>query len=148
MKLNSFKKGTIIISAVFIILAAAAFKSFAQTIETGDAVSGTVIENQVNTNIIKCCKPTPEPTREPTPTPTAGQQPTPTPTEKPGEGVPGPGGQGEPRAEGVGGQDAAAPVKEVLGLAATSGENRLADLLKILPAAVSFMLGYSFLRRA
>lgn len=84
--------------------------AYAQTIETGDAEAGTVIENQVNTNIIRCCTPTPTkpPEESPTPTPTT-EQPTPTPTEKPGDGGGGDGG-------GVGGPSGEAPKQgEVLG---------------------------------
>lgn len=141
MKVSNFKKGVAVVSVVFFILAVVAFKSFAQTIDTEDATSGTVIQNIVNTNIIRCCTPTPtQKPEEPTPTPTTGE-PTPTPTTPPSNGGgDGGGGQGGPAGE-------AAPAQAVLGLAATSGENELFNLIKILPAFGSLAVGYGLLRK-
>ena len=144
MKASNFKKGTAVVSVVFLILAAAALKSFAQTIDTGDATSGTVIENIVNTNIVKCCTPTPtQKPEEPTPT---EQPPTPTPTTPPSGGGPSPSGDGGRGGEG-GPSAPSAPSQEVLGLAATSGENELFNLIKILPAFGSLAVGYGLLRK-
>src|SRR3990167_2827193 len=119
---------TLITFTTFVLVLLFAFSVSAQTINTGDATSGTVIENVVNTNIIRCCTPTPtQKPEEPTPT---EEQPTPTPTTPPsnggGGGDGGGGGQGGPAGE-------AAPAQAVLGLATTSGENELFNLLKLLP---------------
>ena len=136
---------TLITFTTFVLVLLFTFSVSAQTINTGDATSGTVIENVVNTNIIRCCTPTP--TQKPEdPTPTE-EQPTPTPTTPPsnggGGGDGGGGGQG-----GVGGPSApSAPSQEVLGLAATSGENELFNLLKLLPAFGALLLGSSLLRK-
>lgn len=139
--MRSCYKLLILSVAFFFVLGLAyVYSVSAQTINTGDATSQSVIENVVNTNIITCCKPTPtKKPEEPTPTekpPTI----TPTPTTPPPGGPPGDGGRGgEP---GPGG-----PAPAVLGLPQASGENSLVDLLKLLPAAGSFILGYSFLRK-
>ena len=134
---------TLIIFTTFVLVLFFVFSVSAQTINTGDATSGTVIENVVNTNIIRCCTPTPtQKPEEPTPTPTE-EQPTPTPTTPPTNG--GGGGDG---GGGVGGQAGeAAPAQAVLGLAVTSGENELFNLLKLLPAFGSLLLGSSLLRK-
>lgn len=101
MRLNNFQKGLIIVSAAFFILLFS-LSSFAQEINTGDSTSKTVIENVVNTNIVKCCTPTPSKKQE-EPTPTV-EQPTPskvppTPTNPPPTGGNGGGGQGGPPSE-------------------------------------------------
>lgn len=118
---------------------------YAQSINTGDADATTIIENQINTNVVdlNCCTPTPEPTEEITPTPTT-EQPTPTPTSSPSGGGGGNGG-GVGGGGGEAGPAAAAPA--VLGLAAASGEDELLNLLKLLPAFAAFATGYSFLRK-
>lgn len=136
--------------------------SSAQTINTGDATSETVVENVVNTNIIKCktCisptptqevtpTPTPTPTQEVTPTPTPTQPvKTPTPTSPPSQG----GGGGEqPSGGGVGGPSAPSapqPQGEVLGLSITSGEgNMLFQIGKLLPSLFLSLISLSFLKR-
>lgn len=135
--------------SIFVLGLVYVYSVSAQTINTGDATSGTVIENVVNTNIIRCCTPTPIP-----PTPTV-EQPTPTevpptPTTPPSNGG-GDGGNGGNGGGGDGGQggpaEEAAPAQAVLGLATTSGENELFNLLKLLPAFGSLTLGYSLLRK-
>ena len=108
------------------------------SINTGDCGAGSVITNQVNTNVVECCTPTPKPSEAPSGTPT------PTPTTTPGVG--GNGGQGG-NGGGGGGAGGGIGGGEVLGLAVTSGENELLNLLKLLPAFGSLTLGFSLLRK-
>lgn len=115
------------------------------SIKTGDITNNVNINNQLNKNIadvkcLNCPTPTPKPTIKPSPTPGKGQG-TPTPTSKPGNG----GNGGDGGNGGVGGPGAAAPA--VMGLAVTSGEDELINLLKLLPALSSLAVGYSFLRK-
>lgn len=130
---------------------------FAQTINTGNASSQTVIENVINTNDVKCqtCNLTPTqipPTitpstvQTPTSTPTPAQTASPTPTNTPGGGEQ-PGGGGS-----VGGptEEVSLPQKngEVLGLSTTSGEtNWFFQIIKLLPSLFLGMASLFFLKK-
>ncbi len=134
--MNKFLKVFIILSVSFVFTFFAS-GSFAQTINTGDASATTIIDNQVNTNVVDCdCTPTPTPSVI-TPTPTTVQEtPTPTPT-------PGGGGNGGPTGDG-GGQGAgapSAPTQAVLGLAAASSNNPLVEFMQLVVALVLSVAG-------
>ena len=113
------------------------------SITTGNITNNVNINNQLNSNVadVKCknCI-TPTPTKKPgvSPTPTTP----PGANGKPGDGGRGGDGDGDGGPGGVGG-----PSQAVLGLAQTSGENSLVDLLKLLPALTSLTLGYGLLRK-
>lgn len=129
----------------------------AQTIQTGDATSGTVINNEINNNNVKCnCTPTPTQTTEtptpttvitPTPTtetrvtPTPTSEPTPTPTNTPGkEENPRGGGEGKPSEPPAQSQPA------VLGLSTTSSNSKT-EFLEFLSGATAIFTGFVFLRK-
>ncbi len=114
------------------------------SITTGDINNNVNINNQLNNNSANvgcnnCPTPTKKPSVSPTPTPPGGI----TPTTPPGVG--GNGGNGGGGGNGNGGGGSSDP--GVLGLAATSGENSLFALFKLLPAFVSMTIGYSLLRK-
>ncbi|MDP3987985.1 MAG: hypothetical protein Q8P80_02470 [Candidatus Levybacteria bacterium] len=121
------------------------FNTSAQTINTGNASSQTVIENVVNTNVIKCKEcitPSPTPTRP-------AETPTPTPTPTPGQGDGGGGGE-QPSGGGVGGPSApSAPSQgEVLGLSTTSGEeNIFFQIFKLVPSLILGAASLSLLKK-
>jgi len=133
-----------------LILIFSAYQASAQSINTGDANATEDVENDVNRKDITICDCTPTPTKTeetPTPTPTETEEtPTPTPTDKPGDGGNGGNGGDGGGNGGVGGPEVGAAQGEVLGLAVTSGENYLFDLLKILPAFGLLLAGRVFLK--
>lgn len=110
------------------------------SIKTGNINNNVEINNQFNTNnaTVNCknC-----PTSNPTPTSKPGQ---PTPTTKPGVGGNGGGTSGGSSSGGAGGSSSGG---QILGLPTTSGENELANLLKLLPAFGSLLAGFSLLRK-
>lgn len=124
----------------------------AQSINTGDAKSETVVENVVNTNIIKCkeCV-SPSPTQPiATPTQIASSTPTqpaatPTPTKgeerKEEQSTNNVGGPSEEKKE-------EAKSKEVLGLSTTNGETNWAfQIAKLLPSLFLSMAAFSFFKK-
>lgn len=144
---NSKKIITLLIVSATGLLFIGGISVSAQTIQTGDATSETVVENVVNTNVIKCkecVSPTPTVPVE-TPTPTQPVE-TITPTNPPPQGD---GGGEKPSEGGVGGPSApSAPQGEVLGLSTTSGEgNMLFQIGKLVPSLFLGLMSLSFLKK-
>ncbi|HVZ67396.1 MAG TPA: hypothetical protein VG917_03970 [Patescibacteria group bacterium] len=127
----------------------------AQQVNTGDATSIQCTSNQINTGVGNGANGNPCGTQN-NPTPTQSQPtPTPdnsTPTPTPGSSNNGGGGTGNTPANPSDGRSdgrSSAPQSQaaVLGLATTSGEDQLLDLIKILPAFASFAAGSYLLKR-